>query len=165
MTKYIDAARELRFINFYPKIQNVVSGKKGVALIGIGSNIGNSERIFKLLYRYFQSHPKVKIIRTSPLYKNPPFGYLQQQSFLNGVILLKTVFNPNELMRFLLHTEKIFGRKRVFKNGPRTLDLDVIFFEKLFVYNKNIIIPHPKWQERDSVLIPMMFINSRFVTI
>ena len=139
--------------------------KKGLAVIGIGSNVGNSERLFKKLFAYFQKHPNISIVQTSPLYKNPPFGVLEQRAFLNGIIQLRTTMKPTELMRFLLHTEKIFGRKRTIKNGPRTLDLDIIFFEKLFVYNETVVIPHPKWQERDSVVVPMIYMNSRFKTI
>jgi len=165
MTKKLDQERWLRFVNFFPYKSPRPKLKKGIVLVGIGSNVGNSERVFKKAFRYFQKHSKTKVISTSPLYKNPPFGYLEQNNFLNALMLLKTSMNAVEFMRFLLHTEKVFGRKRTIKNGPRTLDLDIIFFEKLFVYNRSIVIPHPKWQERDSVIVPMMFINSRFTTI
>ncbi len=165
MVKKIDKDHSLIFNNFFPYKSRYSNTKENLILIGIGSNIGNSQRVFKKLFCYFQKHPNIKIIETSPLYKNPPFGVLEQNDFLNATIKLKTDMCAMRFMRFLLHTEKIFGRKRTIKNGPRTLDLDIIFFEKLFVYNATIMIPHPKWQERDSVVVPMMYMNSRFKTV
>jgi 2-amino-4-hydroxy-6-hydroxymethyldihydropteridine diphosphokinase len=165
MTKKINETHELKFITYFPYKNSKLKTKNGLVLLGIGSNIGNSQRTFKKLFGYLQKHPKIKIVQTSPIYKNPPFGYLEQNYFYNGVIKLKTTMRQSEFMHFLLHTERIFGRKRAFKNAPRTLDLDIIFFEKLFVYNKKIMIPHPKWQERDSVIVPMIYLYGRYKTI
>jgi len=165
MTRKIDNQRELNFINFFPFKTKKIALKKGVALVGIGSNEGDYTKIYKKLFTYLQKHPHTTVVKTSPIYKNPPFGYVNQNDFRNAVILLRTTLSPNSFMRFLLHTEKIFGRKRSFKNAPRTLDLDIIFFEKLFVYNKSLSIPHPMWRQRESVLVPMMFMNGRFTAI
>jgi len=131
------------------------SNKSHKVLIGIGCNLGDCIRRFKKVYKFLNSHPKIDIIQTSIIYKNPPFGYLNQPYFYNSVLVVKTSFSPYELLRFLLYTEKKFGRKRSFKNAPRTLDLDIIMFDEVKINKKNLIIPHPFFKKRDSVLVPL----------
>ena len=140
--------------SFFPaKIKK--SKKPHKVLIGIGCNIGNCIRRFKKLYNFLQSHPKIDIVQTSIIYKNPPFGYLNQPDFYNSILVIYTSFSPYELLKFLLYTEKKFGRKRSFKNAPRTLDLDIIIYDNLKINKKNLIIPHPYFKQRDSVLVPL----------
>jgi len=131
------------------------SNKKNKALIGIGCNIGNCIRRFKKLYLFLNSHPKIDIIQTSIIYKNPPFGYLDQPWFYNSVMVIRTNLSPMELLNFLLYVEKKFGRKRSFKNAPRTLDLDIIMYNNVKLNTKKLILPHPHFKKRDSVLIPL----------
>ncbi|AZV47044.1 2-amino-4-hydroxy-6-hydroxymethyldihydropteridine diphosphokinase [Nautilia sp. PV-1] len=139
---------------FFPaKIKK--SRKKNAALIGIGCNLGNCIRRFKKLYIFLRQHPKIDIVQTSIIYKNPPFGYLNQPDFYNSVMVIKTDFSPCELLRFLLYTEKKFGRKRSFKNAPRTLDLDIILYNNVKINKKRLILPHPYYKKRDSVLVPL----------
>jgi len=132
------------------------SNKPHTALIGIGCNIGNCIRRFKKVYKFLNSHPKIDIVQTSIIYKNPPFGYLNQPDFYNSILVIKTNFSPFELLRFLLYTEKKFKRKRSFKNAPRTLDLDIIMFDELKIKKDNLIVPHPFFKERSSVLVPLV---------
>jgi len=129
--------------------------KKHKALIGVGCNVGNCIRRFKKLYKFLNSHPKIKILQTSIIYKNPPFGYLEQNDFYNTILVLSTDFSPEELLKFLLYTEKKFKRKRSFKNAPRTLDLDIIIYDNIKINKEHLIIPHPFYKKRDSVLIPL----------
>ncbi|WP_456470269.1 2-amino-4-hydroxy-6-hydroxymethyldihydropteridine diphosphokinase [Caminibacter sp.] len=131
------------------------SSKKNRALIGVGCNIGNCIRRFKKLYSFFNSHPRIDIIQTSIIYKNPPFGYLNQPWFYNTVMIVATDFSPYELLNFLLYTEKKFGRKRSFKNAPRTLDLDIIMYNNVKIKSEKLNIPHPFFKNRDSVLVPL----------
>ena len=139
---------------FFPaKIKK--SNKPHKALIGIGCNVGNCIRRFKKLYKFLNSHPKLDILQTSIIYKNPPFGYLNQPWFYNSVMVIATEFSPYELLRFLLYTEKKFGRKRSFKNAPRTLDLDIIIYDNLKIDKPELKIPHPFFKKRDSVLVPL----------
>ncbi|MDR2080851.1 MAG: 2-amino-4-hydroxy-6-hydroxymethyldihydropteridine diphosphokinase [Campylobacteraceae bacterium] len=128
---------------------------KHTAFIGVGGNVGNVKKRFDALFRYFAASPFVYAAKTSPILQNPPFGYLKQNDFFNAVAVIQTSLSAQKLLKFLLHAEKIFGRKRSFKNAPRTLDLDIIFFDTAKFMQKNIIIPHPKWQERLSVLLPL----------
>ncbi len=139
---------------FYP-YKKRFSDKKNRVLIGVGCNLGNCIRRFKKLYLYFLSHPKVDIVQTSVIYKNPPFGYLDQPWFYNTVMVLYTDLSPVEFLNFLQHTEKKFGRIRTFKNAPRTLDLDIILYNNIKLNLKRLKLPHPGFKKRDSVLIPL----------
>ena len=139
---------------FFPaKIKK--STKRNIALIGIGCNVGNCIRRFKKLYLFLSDHPKIDIIQTSIIYKNPPFGYLDQPDFYNSVLIVKTDFSPYELLNFLMYVEKKFGRIRSFKNAPRTLDLDIILYNNVKVNTEKLKIPHPFFKKRDSVLVPL----------
>jgi 2-amino-4-hydroxy-6-hydroxymethyldihydropteridine diphosphokinase len=131
------------------------SKKRNIALIGVGCNMGNCIRRFKKLYKFLSAHPKIDILQTSIIYKNPPFGFLDQPDFYNTILVIKTSFSPVELLNFLLYTEKKFGRIRLFKNGPRTLDLDIILFNNLKLNSDKLKIPHPYFKQRDSVLVPL----------
>ncbi|WP_456479776.1 2-amino-4-hydroxy-6-hydroxymethyldihydropteridine diphosphokinase, partial [Nautilia sp.] len=106
-------------------------------------------------YLFLSSHPKIDIVQTSIIYKNPPFGYLEQEDFYNSVLVVKTDFSPYELLNFLLYTEKKFGRVRSFKNAPRTLDLDIILYNNVKISTEKLKIPHPFFKNRDSVLVPL----------
>jgi 2-amino-4-hydroxy-6-hydroxymethyldihydropteridine diphosphokinase len=145
---------------FFPISQKINRNRNRV-LIGIGCNIGNCVRRFKKLFQFFKSHPSIEIIQTAPLYKNPPFGYLEQNDFINTLIVIDTNLNPFQLLNFLLYTEKKFGRKRLFKNGPRTLDLDIIMFNNLKINKKKLTVPHPFFKERVSVILPLYLLGKR----
>ena len=130
--------------------------RKNIALIGVGCNIGNCVRRFKKLFLFLKNHPKIDILQTSIIYKNPPFGFLNQADFYNTILVIDTSLSPYELLHFLLYVEKKFGRKRSFKNAPRTLDLDIIMFNDVKIQKNNLIIPHPHFKKRDSVLVPLI---------
>ena len=125
------------------------------AVVGIGGNIGDVARRFEHLLTFFRRDPCVGVLAASPLLKNPPFGYTDQNDFLNGILLIETSLQPRALMRHLLRVERRFGRVRTFANAPRTLDLDILFYERRRVSYPDLEIPHPRWRERDSVVIPL----------
>jgi len=129
------------------------------ALIGIGGNVGDVRRRFDHLLVYLRRQPNITLLHTAPILQNPPFGYTEQADFLNSVIEVSTNMGPRELLAFLLRTEKRFGRKRSFANAPRTLDLDLIFFDRVKMQTPRLTLPHPHWHERESVLIPLRLIG------
>lgn len=145
----------LLYTPFFPRITPRAQGRHRV-LIGVGGNVGNCLRRYKRLYHYLTTHPRVNPEATAPLYINPPFGYLKQAPFVNTLILLRTNLSPRALLFALLKIERRFGRRRSFKNAPRTLDLDIIFFETKVMYNEKLRLPHPGWRERPSVLVPLV---------
>lgn len=126
-----------------------------MALLGIGGNVGDVLRRFEHLFVFLQRQGIVEIVETSPLLQNPPFGYLEQDDFLNALILVRTALRPRALLRYVLRVEKRFGRKRLFQDGPRTLDIDVIFYEKVQMQSSELTLPHYGWMQRASVLIPL----------
>jgi len=151
----------LLFRKLYPYYEKKRSSKLYQAVLGIGGNIGNVPRRFNHLFYYFKKSPFVDIVETTPILKNPPFGYLNQSDFYNSVIVITTNLQPKALLRYILASEKRFGRKRSFKDAPRTLDIDMIFYENRVIESRDLILPHPHWHKRDSVLIPLKYLKSK----
>ncbi|OCL82957.1 2-amino-4-hydroxy-6-hydroxymethyldihydropteridine pyrophosphokinase [Arcobacter porcinus] len=139
----------------FPKKFNNSSLMKHLVTIGIGGNIGNTKLIFDKLILCLRKDTRFTLLMTSPLLKNPPFGFLEQNDFLNGIILLKTNLCPNDFLKAMQRYENKFGRKRSFQDAPRTLDIDIIFFDNKKIDTKKLIIPHKNWASRESVTIPL----------
>lgn len=150
--------RILFFIKNYPRIIKKKSNKKHIVVVGIGGNVGNLFRRFDKLYNYLKKSSNFDLLQTSPIFKNPPFGYLNQPHFFNAIIVLKTNLNPHQVLKQLLRIERKFKRKRDFKDSPRTLDLDIIFYDKIYLNKNNLIIPHKDFYKRESVLLPLSYI-------
>ena len=151
--KKIDAKNTLIKTKDFPSILSSESGYR--VLLGIGGNIGDVVRRFEHLFHYLKRSSLLTVIETAPILKNPPFGYLDQGDFYNSLMCIETLLTPKALLRYVLRVEKIFGRKRLFKDGPRTLDIDIIFYENVKMETKELTLPHPSWRERESVLIPL----------
>ena len=151
--KKIDAKNTLIKTKDFPCILSSQSGHS--VLLGIGGNIGDVVRRFEHLFYYFKRSSLLRIIETAPIVRNPPFGYTEQGDFYNSLLLIETFLSHKALLRYLLRVEKVFGRKRLFKDGPRTLDIDIIFYENVKMETKELTLPHPGWKERASVLIPL----------
>lgn len=151
--KILDEKQTLLFTPHFPYNTKSRGGHK--ALVGIGGNIGDVVRRFEHLFFYLKRSSFVHMVETAPILKNPPFGYLEQGDFYNSLILVETHLPPPALLRYMLGVEKVFGRKRLFKDGPRTLDIDIIFYENVKMDTKSLTLPHPAWMQRDSVLIPL----------
>lgn len=143
--------------SLYPSSYPELGGYK--ALLGIGGNMGDVIRRFNHLFWYFKRSNFIHIIETAPILKNPPFGYIEQDDFYNSLMLIETKMRPKELLNYLLRVEKIFRRKRLFKDGPRTLDIDIIFYEDVTMDSKSLTLPHHGWRERTSVLIPLSYMK------
>ena len=132
-------------------------GKK--VLLGIGGNIGDVMRRFEHLFWYMKRSRFIRIVETSPILKNPAFGYTEQDDFYNALVLVETQLTPKMLLRYVLRVERVFGRKRSFQDAPRTLDIDIIFYENVTMESKTLTLPHPGWTKRLSVLIPLSYIK------
>ena len=129
------------------------------ALIALGANLKNPIHTFKSLFTKLARNAKIHILATSPIYKNPPFGFRNQPFFYNATALLATKMCLLEFYAFIFYLERIFGRtrKRAFKNAPRALDIDIIFFNDIFMRSAKLNIPHPHWRNRPSVVVPLLF--------
>lgn len=139
----------------FPFTSKNKSNKRYYVTIGIGGNMGDVKKTFNKLFLSLMKNTKFDILMTSPLLKNPPFGYLEQNDFLNGIIALKTNLAPNDFLRNMQRLEKRFGRKRSFQDAPRTLDIDIIFFDNKKINTQDLIVPHKDWANRESVIIPL----------
>ena len=117
--------------------------------------MGDVRRRFEHLFFALKRDRQVAVVRTALILKNPPFGYTEQEDFFNSIIILRTSMQPKAFLRYLQRIEKKFGRKRSFANAPRTLDLDILFFDNRNMQTKDLTIPHASWFERESVLIPL----------
>ena len=123
--------------------------------VGIGGNIGDVKRRFEHLFIDLGRDKRVELLQTSLILKNPPFGFLDQDDFLNSIIVLQTSMQPSVFLDYLMRLEKFFSRTRSFANAPRTLDLDIIFFDNRVIKTKKLTIPHENWHKRESVIIPL----------
>jgi len=123
--------------------------------LGIGGNIGNSARRFDRFAREISRDPRFRLVATSSLLINPAFGYLDQPNFTNAVALLRTSQSPRRVLALMQHYERKFRRTRTFRNAPRTLDLDILYFSAKVRPDARLIVPHPGAHERVSVVFPL----------
>lgn len=126
--------------------------KNNTVYLAIGSNI-NPKKNIKLALKYLAEIGK--IISVSKIIKTKPVGYLKQADFLNGAIKFKTALSPKALLKELKNIESVLKRNTPFRNGPRTIDIDIIFYAGLILNTPNLIIPHPRASERFFVLKPL----------
>lgn len=146
----------------YPRAS--VSTRKGHrALLGIGGNIGDVVRRFEHLWVVLQRSHFVEVVESSPILINPPFGYVEQDDFYNALLLIETKLTPKKLLRYLLNIEKKFGRKRSFQDAPRTLDIDIIFYENVTIQTETLTLPHHGWTKRSSILVPLSYMKGKVV--
>ena len=129
--------------------------------LGLGSNLGNKLENIKKAIKYIKKD--LKITKISPVYKTEPVGCKNQDWFLNCAAEIWTKLTPPELFKFLQSVETKLKRKKTFKNGPRTIDIDVLFYGSNIIKTKKLIVPHPRMHIRLFVLEPLSKINPNFV--
>lgn len=125
------------------------------AYLAMGSNMGDKVQYISGAIRALTAHPQIKVMKVSDLIQSKPYGVTDQESFLNGALEIETLLEPEELLDALHDMEDAAGRVRVRRWGPRTLDIDIIFYDKLIYESDNVVIPHPDMQNRDFVLDPL----------
>lgn len=125
------------------------------AYLGIGSNLGDKEINLNEAIRLLNEDKDCKVERVSSFRITKPVGGVEQEDFLNGALLLKTLKTPYELLELIAEIEKLLKRERVIHWGPRTIDLDILFFDEEIIRTKELTIPHPEICNREFVLEPM----------
>jgi 2-amino-4-hydroxy-6-hydroxymethyldihydropteridine diphosphokinase len=103
------------------------------------------------------------LLQVSSLYETAPWGKTDQPDFLNQVILINTKLSPDELLHAILSIEERGGRKRTVKNAPRTIDIDILFYNELILEKPGLSIPHPRIADRRFVLEPLNEISPGFI--
>lgn len=131
--------------------------------IAAGSNLGDKEETLKEAIYIIDKRKDCVVTKVSNFYTTDPVGYEDQDQFANCVFEINTLQTPSELMDTLLEVEKDFKRERIIRWGPRTLDLDIIFYNDIISYDEHILIPHPRAHERQFVMKPMCDINPYYV--
>ena len=131
--------------------------------IGVGSNLGNREDNIKSAEALLRSQKFVTSFLSSQIYETNPVGGPPQGKFLNAVWQIEGHFTPRELFDSLRMIETSLGRKRTMSNGPRTMDLDVLFCDDFILNERDLVIPHPKIQERWFVLKPLWDLAADFI--
>lgn len=126
------------------------------AYIALGSNIGDKSAYLQNALKALDECHDCKILKVSEFIKTAPYGVTDQDEFLNGALLLRTLKTPEELLETLHEIEAGAGRERLVHWGPRTLDLDIIFFDDQIIDSENLQIPHIEMHKRDFVLEPLM---------
>jgi len=131
--------------------------------IGIGSNVGNKiDNCIKGIDEIGKIKGS-KIIFVSSFYKTEPISNINQDWFINCVVKIETDLTPYFLLSDLQDIEKRLGRKRHIKNGPRTIDLDILLYDNLIVNDDKLKIPHPRMHDRRFVLEPLAEIDENLI--
>jgi len=124
-------------------------------LVGFGSNLGDRAHLINQALQALSELPQTSLMKLSSLYETAPVGYLEQGAFLNGVACIKTALPAAILLQHLLKIENSLGRKRIERWGPRTVDLDIIFFGDRIITEVDLVVPHPELVRRLFVLEPL----------
>jgi len=122
--------------------------------LSLGTNLG--DRAANLKQAITSLPPQMRVKAKSNVYETPPWGYAEQDAFLNQVVKVTTYLEPEPLLKHLKRLEVALGRKATFRYGPRLIDLDILFFDDLVHESPALTIPHPHVHERGFVLLPMM---------
>ena len=128
--------------------------------IALGTNVGNYINNFSNAILELKKIGKV--VKMANIYKSKPYGYLKQNFFYNTMVHLKSEILPIELINKIQLIERKLKKNKRIINGPRRIDLDIIFWDHKIIKIQELSIPHPRASERDFVLLPMQDIVKNF---
>lgn len=129
--------------------------------LGLGSNLGDAQRNITRATELLEKNTQV--IRGSSLYRTEPVGFQDQDWFLNCAIEVESELPPRELLSFVLSVEEEMGRVRTIPGGPRTIDIDILFYGPQVIEEEGLKVPHPRLHERLFVLAPLAELCPGFV--
>lgn len=130
-----------------------VSAATHSVYLALGANIGNRRDNLVAALQHLRKFMEIDSI--SSLYETEPVGYIDQPRFFNLVCHGKTWLKPEDLLKYVKEIEVVIGRKPSFRNGPRPIDIDIIFYENIILQQDHLAIPHPRMRERAFVLAPL----------
>lgn len=134
-----------------------------IAYLLIGGNLGDREGNLAAAIGHIVAISKGELLSQSALYETAAWGNTRQPAFLNQALQISTGYTAPVLLKKLLAVEEKLGRVRAEKFGPRTIDIDIIFFNEDVIRTKTLIVPHPHMQDRMFVLTPLQEIAPDFV--
>lgn len=126
-----------------------------LAYVALGSNLGDPRQQVLDAMAALDGLPDTCVLQRSALYRTAPWGVLEQPPFINAVVELETALSPQALLQHLLAIEQRAGRIRAERNGPRTLDLDLLHVDGVRRDDPQLTLPHPRMAERAFVLLPL----------
>jgi 2-amino-4-hydroxy-6-hydroxymethyldihydropteridine diphosphokinase len=125
------------------------------AYVALGANLGDPAATVRAAFTALSALPTSRLVQASSLYRTAPVGFAGQPDFVNAVAELATGLEPEALLAALLTIEQDFGRRRGEKNGPRTLDLDLLLYGDRQIERPGLTLPHPRMHLRAFVLMPL----------
>ena len=126
------------------------------AWLGLGSNLQRPVAQIKRALASLESATGIEILRTSSLYRTPPWGDERQDDFINAVVQVETVLEPMPLLRILQSIENDMGRRRSGNRwGPRLIDIDLLLYADRQIQSEELELPHPRMHQRAFVLVPL----------
>ncbi len=132
------------------------------AVIMLGGNVGDTICVFRSAAKMLETQG-VRTMAVSSVFRTDPWGHPNQRSFLNQAMVVETKFSADELMNLLKIIEQSHGKETMFANGPRTLDIDIIFFDFMVLDSFSLTIPHPRAHKRRFNLVPIAEIAPEYV--
>ena len=128
--------------------------------ISVGSNMGDKKGYINSAFQSLQQHEAVSKVISSTLIETEPWGYTEQDTFVNGLWFCESTLAPNQMLGLIQSLEKVAGRERLIHWGPRTLDLDIILVydiegKMISLCDESLVIPHPHFWNRNFVLEPL----------
>lgn len=132
--------------------RRMMRNKTTVAYIGVGSNLGDRKGNIEKARKLVNLIKDTSVKKNSSIHETEPVGGPMQGAFLNGVMEIETRLDPLRLLEELKHIEAFLGRKRALRNGPRTIDLDILLYGDKRIKKRNLVIPHPRMHKREFVL-------------
>jgi 2-amino-4-hydroxy-6-hydroxymethyldihydropteridine diphosphokinase len=134
-----------------------------IAHVGLGSNLEDPTRQVRQGFVELGQLPGTRVLAQSSLYRTAPVGRTDQPDFINAVAVLDTELVPSDLLRHLLALEARHGRVRAERNGPRTLDLDLLLLGDQVIHSPGLEVPHPRMHERAFVLLPLSEVSPQAI--
>jgi 2-amino-4-hydroxy-6-hydroxymethyldihydropteridine diphosphokinase len=151
----VAGARRFGKCLFFPKVFGFRPGFKNSVILGLGGNIGDVKKRFNGLHFKLSRDSRFHVVENSALLINEAFGFKEQADFTNAVMLVQTSLAARQILKITANLEKRFGRVRSFKNAPRTLDIDILYFSGRSRNDARLVLPHPGAQSRASVILPL----------
>lgn len=128
--------------------------------LGLGSNLGNKKQYLDDAISQLEEKREIRVTKVSSYYETEPYGYVEQDSFLNACVCIETLQSPMELLDTLHEIESNAKRERIIHWGPRTLDLDILLYDDEVIDEEELTIPHKEMHKRLFVLDPLCEIAS-----
>lgn len=128
--------------------------------LGLGTNMGDRLEYLHGACEILNKNDYINITKKSKIYETKAWGYTDQADFLNMCLEIETTLDTYELLGICQKVEQKLNRERIIRWGPRTIDVDILFFNDIILDDENLSIPHPRISERAFVLIPLMDLNS-----